>query len=455
MSTATASPIESVLVENRVFPPPADFAAKARISGMEQYQALCAEAENDYQGFWARLARENVVWSKPFTQVLDDSNPPFYRWFADGELNASANCLDKHMGTDVEHKTAIIFEADGGEVEEGDELYEHFAVDVDRGQEPMRLDKFLTLRMQHCSRNRIQTAVDSGSVLVGGRPAKSSYKVKPLDRITVVMPYPKREVEIVPQNIPLDIPYEDDDLLIVDKPAGMVVHPGHGNWDGTLVNALTYHLRTLPMFREGDLRAGLVHRIDKDTSGLLVVAKNERAHARLAKQFFDHTIVRRYYALVWGNPDADEGTIEGNIGRSPKDKLQMCVFADGEQGKHAVTHWRVVRRYGYVTLVECRLETGRTHQIRVHMAWKGFPLFNDARYGGARILKGTTFSKYRQFVENCFALLPRQALHARCLGFVHPSTGREVYFESELPADFRAVLDRWENYAAHVRTDAE
>lgn len=226
------------------------------------------------------------------------------------------------------------------------------------------------------------------------------------------MPYPKREVEIVPQNIPLDIPYEDDDLLIVDKPAGMVVHPGHGNWDGTLVNALTYHLRTLPMFREGDLRAGLVHRIDKDTSGLLVVAKNERAHARLAKQFFDHTIVRRYYALVWGNPDADEGTIEGNIGRSPKDKLQMCVFADGEQGKHAVTHWRVVRRYGYVTLVECRLETGRTHQIRVHMAWKGFPLFNDARYGGARILKGTTFSKYRQFVENCFALLPRQALHA-------------------------------------------
>ena len=246
-----------------------------------------------------------------------------------------------------------------------------------------------------------------------------------------------------------------DDLLIVDKPAGMVVHPGHGNWDGTLVNALTYHLRTLPMFREGDLRAGLVHRIDKDTSGLLVVAKNERAHARLAKQFFDHTIVRRYYALVWGNPDADEGTIEGNIGRSPKDKLQMCVFADGEQGKHAVTHWRVVRRYGYVTLVECRLETGRTHQIRVHMAWKGFPLFNDARYGGARILKGTTFSKYRQFVENCFALLPRQALHARCLGFVHPSTGREVYFESELPADFRAVLDRWENYAAHVRTDAE
>ena len=325
--------------------------------------------------------------------------------------------------------------ADGGEVEEGDELYEHFAVSVDAGQEPMRLDKFLALRMQHCSRNRIQTATDNGNVLVNGRAAKPSYRVKPLDRITLVMPY--------------------DDLLIVDKPAGMVVHPGHGNWDGTLVNALAYHLRTLPMFSEGDLRAGLVHRIDKDTSGILVVAKNERSHARLAKQFFDHTITRRYYALVWGNPDTDEGTITGNIGRSPKDKLQMCVFAAGDAGKHAVTHWRVVRRYGYVTLVECRLETGRTHQIRVHMSWKGFPLFNDARYGGARILKGTTFSKYRQFVENCFALMPRQALHARCLGFIHPTTGREVYFESELPADFRAVLARWESYAAHARNDGE
>ena len=344
--------------------------------------------------------------------------------YDDGELrHEGAECGGEPHRSDVPDEEELLLreaEADGGEVEEGDELYEHFAVDVDRGQEPMRLDKFLTLRMQHCSRNRIQTAADSGNVLVNGRPAKSSYKVKPLDRITIVMPYPKREVEIVPQNIPLDIPYEDDDLLVVDKPAGMVVH-----------------------------------RIDKDTSGLLVVAKNERAHARLAKQFFDHTITRRYYALVWGNPDADEGTIEGNIGRSPKDKLQMCVFPDGEQGKHAVTHWRVVQRYGYVTLVECRLETGRTHQIRVHMAWKGFPLFNDARYGGARILKGTTFSKYRQFVENCFTLLPRQALHARSLGFVHPATGREVYFESELPADFRAVLERWENYAAHVRTDAE
>jgi len=334
------------------------------------------------------------------------------------------------------------------DLEEEDELYEHFAVTADKGQAPLRLDKFLTCRMEHCSRNRIQAAAENGNIRVNGTPAKASYKVKPLDRITLVMPYPKRETEIVPQNIPLTIPYEDDDLLIVDKPAGMVVHPGHGNWDGTLVNALTYHLRELPLFQEGDLRAGLVHRIDKDTSGLLVVAKNERAHARLAKQFFDHTITRRYVALVWGDFAADEGTITGCIGRSLQDKLRMQVFADGSQGKHAVTHWRVVKRYGYVTLVECRLETGRTHQIRVHMQWQGHPLFNDARYGGDRILKGTTFSKYRQFVENCFSLLPRQALHARSLGFVHPTTGRELYFESRLPDDMSAVLAKWDGYVA-------
>ena len=245
-----------------------------------------------------------------------------------------------------------------------------------------------------------------------------------------------------------DIVYEDDDLLIVNKPAGLVVHPGHGNYSGTLVNALTYHLRNLPLFQEGDMRAGLVHRIDKNTSGLLVVAKNEQAHARLAKQFFDHTIQRRYVALVWGNFDQDEGTITGNIGRSPRDRQKMFVFEDGSDGKHAVTHWRVLKRYGYVTLVECRLETGRTHQIRVHMSWQGHPLFNDERYGGDRILKGTTFSKYRQFVENCFAVLPRHALHARSLGFVHPTTRETVYFESELPSDFRALLEKWETYAA-------
>lgn len=329
-----------------------------------------------------------------------------------------------------------------------DELYEHFSLTVDRGQAMLRIDKYLVDRMEHCSRNRIQAAADGGNILVNGKPVKSSYKVKPLDRISIVMPYPKREVEIIPEDIPLEIVYEDDDVILVNKQPGMVVHPGHGNYNGTLVNALTWHLRNLPLFQEGDMRAGLVHRIDKDTSGLLVVAKNERSHARLARQFFDHTIMRRYVALVWGNFTEEEGTIEGNIGRSPKDRLKMCVFPDGSDGKNAVTHYRVLRRYGYVTLVECRLETGRTHQIRVHMEYIGHPLFNDARYGGDRILKGTTFSKYKQFVENCFALMPRQALHARSLGFVHPATGKVVSFESALPADFRAVLEKWDAYVA-------
>ena len=329
-----------------------------------------------------------------------------------------------------------------------DEMYEHFALTVDRGQALMRIDKFLTNRLEGTSRNRIQSAADAGSILVNGTAVKSSYKVKPLDQISIVMPYPKRELEIIPENIPLDIVYEDDDLIIVNKAAGMVVHPGHGNYSGTLVNALTYHLQDLPLFQEGDMRAGLVHRIDKNTSGLLVVAKNERSHVRLAKQFFDHTIKRVYTALVWGNFDEDEGTIVGNIGRSLRDRLKMAVFEDGSAGKHAVTHYRVLRRYGYVTLIECRLETGRTHQIRVHMEHIGHPLFNDERYGGDRILKGTTFSKYKQFIENCFALMPRHGLHARSLGFVHPTTGKEVYFESELPADMEAVLSKWDTYTA-------
>lgn len=329
-----------------------------------------------------------------------------------------------------------------------DERYEHFAVTVDKGQALMRLDKYLTARMEHASRNRIQTAADNGQILVNGTPVKSSYKVKPLDRISLVMPYPRRETEIVPEEIPLEIVYEDDDLLVVNKPAGMVVHPGCGNYTGTLVHALAWHLRELPLFQTGDARAGLVHRIDKNTSGLLVVAKNEKAHAHLARQFYEHTTYRRYEALVWGNFDTDEGTITGHIGRSPKDRLQMYVFADGSQGRHAVTHWRVLRRYGYVTLVECRLETGRTHQIRVHMSWQGHPLFNDERYGGDRILKGTTFAKYRQFIENCFSLMPRHALHARSLGFVHPRTGEQMRFESELPADFRALLAKWDTYTA-------
>ena len=329
-----------------------------------------------------------------------------------------------------------------------DEMYEHFSIVVDKGQKMLRLDKFLVDRMEHCSRNRIQQAADSGLLLVNGVAAKSSYKVKPLDHITFVMPYPKRELEIIPEDIPLNIVYEDDSLIIVNKQPGMVVHPGCGNYTGTLVNALTFYLKDIPLFQKGDMRAGLVHRIDKDTSGLLVIAKTDEAHTRLAKQFFDHTIHRRYVALVWGNFEEDEGTIMGNIGRNPRDRQQMYVFADGSDGKHAVTHYKVLRRYGYVTLVECRLETGRTHQIRVHMAWKGHPLFNDARYGGDRILKGTTFSKYKQFIENCFSALPRQALHARSLGFVHPTTREEVYFDSELPADLQTVIDKWEMYCS-------
>ena len=334
------------------------------------------------------------------------------------------------------------------EDDEASGLYEHFSITADKGQSLLRLDKYLTSHMENCSRNRIQVAADSGNILVNGKPAKPSYKVKPLDHIQLVMPYPKREYEVLPENIPLDILYEDDDLVIVNKAAGMVVHPGVGNHSGTLVNAMSYHLQQLPMFSEGNARAGLVHRIDKNTSGILVMAKNELALARLGKQFFDHSIQRRYVALVWGNFDEDEGTITGNIGRSPKDRQKMYVFADGSDGKWAVTHWRVLRRFGYVTLVECRLETGRTHQIRVHMSWIGHPLFNDERYGGDRILKGTTFAKYKQFIENCFAVMPRHALHARMLGFVHPTTGCDVLFESELPEDFRALIAKWENYSS-------
>ena len=354
--------------------------------------------------------------------------------------------------TDTEMDTADLLLDDE---EQQDELYEHFSVTVDKGQAMLRIDKYLTARMENATRNRIQTAADNGNILVNGSPVKSSYKVKPLDVIQIVMPYPRREVEIIAEDIPLEIPYEDDDLLIVNKVAGMVVHPGHGNYSGTLVNALTWHLKDLPLFQDGDIRAGLVHRIDKNTSGLLVIAKNEKAHARLAKQFFDHTIERRYVALVWGNFEEDEGTVEGNIGRSHRDRLKMAVFPDGSDGKHAVTHYRVLKRYGYVTLLELKLETGRTHQIRVHMEYIGHPLFNDERYGGDRILKGTTFSKYRQFVENCFSIMPRHALHARSLGFVHPSTRENIYFESSLPDDMQQVLDKWDTYTANRDTFTE
>ncbi|MDR3366371.1 MAG: RluA family pseudouridine synthase [Prevotellaceae bacterium] len=327
-------------------------------------------------------------------------------------------------------------------------MYEHFSFAADKGQAAVRVDKFLTNRLEHTSRSRIQSAAEAGNIWANGEPVKSSYKVKPLDVVSVVLPYPPRSVEVIPENIPLDILYEDDDLMVLNKAAGMVVHPGHGNFSGTLVNALTYHLQDLPLFKTGSVRAGLVHRIDKNTSGVMVVAKSEAAHNRLAKQFFDHTIERLYVALAWGTPNPEEGTITGNIGRSLRDRIKMQVFSDGEQGKRAVTHYRVAERLGYVSLLECRLETGRTHQIRAHMEHIGHPLFNDERYGGSAILKGTTFAKYRQFVQSCFEALPRHALHAKVLGFVHPSTGKAMRFETPLPQDMATVVERWRTYVA-------
>ena len=336
------------------------------------------------------------------------------------------------------------------EGDEGDEMYEHFAVTVDKGQSQMRLDKFLTIRLENTSRNRIQTAADGGNILVNGKPQKSSYKIKPLDQISIVMPYPRRKEEIVPENIPLDIVYEDDQLLLINKPAGMVVHPGCGNYSGTLVNAIAWHLRDNPNYDPNDPGVGLVHRIDKDTSGLLVVAKTPDAKTALGIQFFNKTTKRHYNALVWGALKEDTGTIRSQIARNPHDRLQMAVFTDPAIGKHAVTHYKVLERIGYVTLVECILETGRTHQIRVHMKHLGHPLFNDERYGGNEILKGTTSGTYRKFVHNCFDTCPRQALHARTLGFVHPRTGEELFFTSELPTDMVALLDRWRNYVENT-----
>jgi 23S rRNA pseudouridine1911/1915/1917 synthase len=335
----------------------------------------------------------------------------------------------------------------GEEREEEQELFEHHRIVCDPGQSLIRLDKFLFDRLANTSRTRIQAAAKAGSVLVNGRAAKPSQKVKPLDEISIVLPYPQREVELLPENIPLNILYEDDHLLVIDKPAGIVVHPGHGNWTGTLVNALLYHFGRLPAVPGAEIpRPGLVHRLDKDTSGVMVIGKTEETLAHLARQFFDRTTDRRYNALVWGDMPEEVGMVEGHIGRSPKDRTMQWVFPEGEQGKPAVTHWRVLERFRYVTLVECKLETGRTHQIRVHMQYLGHPLFNDATYGGDRVLKGTTFTKYKQFVENCFSLLPRQALHARTLSFAHPITGRRMEFQSPLPADMEAVLERWRVY---------
>jgi len=341
------------------------------------------------------------------------------------------------------------------EEERGDELYEHFHIVVDEGQGLLRIDKFLHNHMKNTSRNKIKQAAQAGNILVNGKPQIQNYKVKPLDDISIVLTYPPREIEIVPEDIPLDVVYEDDDLIIINKQAGMVVHPAYANYTGTLVNALCYHLRDILIQEDVVQNPMLVHRIDKDTSGIILVAKTEYAQAKLAAQFFNHTIHRRYYAIVWGDFDKDEGTIEGHIGRSAKDRKVMDVYPDGSHGKHAVTHWKVIERFGYVTLVECRLETGRTHQIRAHMQHIRHPLFNDATYGGDRILKGTTFTKYKQFVQNCFSLLPRQALHAKSLGFIHPTTGKEFMFDSELPADMQAVIDKWRHYATHKAYEEE
>lgn len=331
--------------------------------------------------------------------------------------------------------------------DQDDSLYEHYAFTADSGQHPLRVDKFLMNRIENATRNKIQQAAKAGSVHVNDLAVKSNYKVKGGDKVQVLFAHPPYENLLVGEEIPLDIVYEDDTLVVVNKAAGMVVHPGHGNYSGTLLNALLHHFESLPL--NTNERPGLVHRIDKDTSGLLVVAKTERAMTHLAKQFFEKTSARSYLALVWGDVLDDKGTIEGHIGRDPKNRLLMTVFPDGDQGKEAITHYEVVERFGYTTLLRCQLETGRTHQIRAHLKSIGHTLFSDARYGGNHILKGTTFTKYKQFVDNCFKLLPRQALHAQTLGFVHPISGKSMSFEAALPNDMLAALDKWRHYAKH------
>lgn len=330
---------------------------------------------------------------------------------------------------------------------DNDEMFEHHKFIADKGQEVLRIDKFLLDRVPNTSRNKIQVAAKNGNILVNGQAVKQNYKVKPLDEISIVMPYPIREIELIPEDIPLEIHYEDDTVIVVNKPANMVVHPGYGNYTGTLVNALIHHFDKLPSKPDDYYgRPGLVHRLDKHTTGLMVIAKTEDALTKLAKQFYDRTAERRYQALVWGDVQEEEGRIEGNLGRSLKNRKLITVFPEGDFGKHAVTHYKVLKRFGYVTLVECQLETGRTHQIRVHMKHIGHTLFNDLEYGGDKVLKGTTFSKYKQFVLNNFSLLEGQALHAKTIGFTHPKTGEFMRFDSELPTGFKTVLERWNNY---------
>lgn len=335
------------------------------------------------------------------------------------------------------------------ESKEQEELHEHFSFRADLGQDPLRVDKYLMNRIENATRNKIQQAAKAGNIFVNQKQVKSNYKVKGGDHVSVMFSHPPYENLLIPENIPLDIVYEDQALVVVNKPSGMVVHPGHGNYSGTLINALLYHFDHLP--NNDQQRPGLVHRIDKDTSGLLVIAKTADALSHLSKQFFDKSSTRKYFALVWGNLSDDQGTIEGHLARHPKNRLQMMVFPEGDVGKPAVTHFKVLERFTYVSLIECRLETGRTHQIRAHMKYLGHTLFNDERYGGNAILKGTSFSKYKQFVENCFKRIPRQALHAKTLGFAHPTTGKWMEFDSPLPQDFLEVLDKWRNYAQHKR----
>ena len=335
-----------------------------------------------------------------------------------------------------------------------EELFEHYRFDVPKGQALLRIDKYLMLLVPNATRNKIQNAATAGDIYVNDIPVKSNYKVKPLDVVRILLSHPPFENRVDPEDIPLDIVYEDDSLLLINKPPGLVVHPGHGNYTGTLVNALAFHFQNLPL--NSSERPGLVHRIDKNTSGLLVIAKTEEAMTHLAKQFEDKTSEREYIALVWGNVKEDEGTIEGNIARHVKDRMQMAVFPEGDQGKYAVTHYKVLERFGYVTLVSCKLETGRTHQIRVHMKYIGHTLFNDERYGGDLILKGTTFTKYKQFIDNCFKTLPRQALHAKTLGFIHPVTKEFMQFDTELPQDMQNCIEKWRNYSkSHTAEDEE
>ena len=334
-----------------------------------------------------------------------------------------------------------------------EELFEHYRFDVPKGQAFLRIDKYLMLMVPNATRNKIQNAAASGDIYVNDVPVKSNYKVKPLDVIRILLSHPPFENRVDPEDIPLDIVYEDDALLLINKPPNFVVHPGHGNYTGTLVNALAFHFENLPL--NSSERPGLVHRIDKDTSGLLVVAKTEAAMTHLAKQFEDKTSEREYIALVWGNVKEEEGTVTGNIARHVKDRMQMSVFADPEIGKHAVTHYKVLERFGYVTLISCKLETGRTHQIRVHMKHIGHTLFNDERYGGNLILKGTTFTKYKQFVDNCFKTLPRQALHAKTLGFIHPTTNQYMRFDTELPKDMTDCIEKWRNYSKSNASEEE